>query len=369
MSNPIRQHYIPKSYLKNFGIQAKRSTILVDVHRIKEDILLEKVSISDICVQKNLYTLHDKKDEEKYALEVFYAENVDSEFPKVYEMLIDKKKQSLTPEEKYKVLNVCLSLYFRTPKYLNAANKVSDDIFDTAALTADAKSGLIKMELFGEPLEFHLDELDNYKKSYHLENQKRFHRNHLESWHNFTKYKFECNVNVIHVPDNTASLITCDNPVTIRGFKTNVFVGLFNPDNLITFPLDPNHFLEIHPNRMSDQSLMINRLEHDADFVFTTNAMTESNAVDQLIGKPGTIEKHFKLQEFYENPENAKRFEEKAKNRALKLSELLQLVNKYGFPSLQTIQKLKEMAADPDYKNDKQIEAMINRIKDTGNWH
>tara|TARA_R110002050_G_scaffold280438_1_gene427371 strand:+ start:75 stop:1181 length:1107 start_codon:yes stop_codon:yes gene_type:complete len=368
MSNPIRQHYIPKSYLKNFGTKGRKRTFLVDVYRINDKVELSGVSTSDICVQKNLYTIHTDEEKKKYALELFYAENVDSEYPNVYEILINPNIKHITPEQKYKILYVCLSLYFRTPTYLNYINRITDEAFDIASKTADVKSSLIKMNLFGEQLEFHLDELGGYKESYRIKNKKKFHLEHLEQWHKFIQYKYECNINVIKVEDKTAPIITCDNPVSIKGFKTTEFIGLFNSENVITLPLDENHFLEIHPNRMSDQSMIINRLEHDKDFVFTTNFITESNADDQLIGKLGSLKKHFAIQEEYNKEENRSKFVKKAKHRAEELMSLLQLVEKDGFPSVSVTSKLKEMNNDPHYKNDKQIDSMIKRVKDLGKW-
>ena len=298
-NQPIKQHYIPKSYLKNFAIMDKNSSYLVDAYKLDEEIMLSKVNTKSICVQKNLYTLKSREDEKKYALEIFYANNIDSEYPKVYKLLIDERITKITAEQKSQILYVCLSLYFRTPKYLNLSNKIIDKTFDQAKNYAD-ETGLIKMTYLGENLVFNVSEIEDYKNTFKLRNKSSFQITHLEKWIDFIKFKYECNINVIKISAKNSPLITCDNPISIREFETNRFIGLFNPKNVITLPLDENHFLEIHPNTFADNNTTVNRLTNDADYVFTTNAITQQNAENWLIGKPGSVDKHFALQNKYE---------------------------------------------------------------------
>ena len=154
MSNPIKQHYIPRSYLKNFAVEGRKRNHFVDVYKMDNDMLLEQISTKDICFEKNIYTIPAESNEIKYALEKHYAENVDSEFPKVYKLLIDQKLLTVTQEQKIQILYVCLSLYFRTPRILNHQKSFNNQIFDTASHTVN-KEGIIKMNLYGEKMEFH----------------------------------------------------------------------------------------------------------------------------------------------------------------------------------------------------------------------
>lgn len=365
MSQPVKQHYIPKSYLKNFATCKGKDKCFTDVYFLKNELLKNNIQIKTICYQKHLYTLDSKDEENKYALELYYANNVDSEFQKIYKLLIDKKIKTLTKEQKIQILYVCLSFYFRTPKHLNHINNFTESVFERVKLYAD-ENGMVKTKMFGDKEEYHISEIDKLKEESKKDSKNKFQIDHLEQWIEFVKYKYECTINVIEIKDNNANLITSDNPVIIRERYSNRFRGLFNPNNIITLPLDPKHFLEIHPNVISNNEYDIQRLIHDKDYVFTTNQITEENAEKLLIGKKGTIDYHFKLQDEYENNENPEKFILKAKYKAKSLSELLSLTKETGISSKQTIEHLKKMYSHPHFKGDEQIKSIIREYKEKG---
>ena len=366
MSEPIKQHYIPRSYLKNFAECKKKDNCYVDVYFKKDKIIRQHINTKTICFQKNLYTLQGKNDTNKYELELYYANNVDAEFQKVYKLLIDKKKKFLSKEEKMKVLYVCLSLYFRTPINLNHSNAFTDNLFEHLKLYADDK-GVIKTPMFGGK-EIHIDELDEIKQKSKEDTKTTFHIEHLQKWFDYVQHKYECTINVIEIQDKDAYLITSDNPIIIRERSSNKFEGLFNPNNVITMPLDPKHFLEIHPNTVANDEYEIQRLTHDMDYVFTTNAMTEQNAENIIIGKKNTLDYHFKLQDDYENNEKGEKFIEKAKFKAESLQMLLTLTQENGINSKEAIAQLKKMNSHPHFKGDEQVKRLVKQYEEYGWW-
>lgn len=125
MNSPIRQHFIPRSYLNNFAKHEKPDKYFVFARR-KEGVI--KISTKDICVEKNLYTLPTNEQTKKFAIEKFYADNVDSVFPEVYRILTNDSLVSIDFETRLKIINTALSLYFRTPKFLNKQNKIFEDL-------------------------------------------------------------------------------------------------------------------------------------------------------------------------------------------------------------------------------------------------
>jgi len=36
-NEPIKQHYIPRSYLKNFGVEGKNGNYFVDAYKLEDD--------------------------------------------------------------------------------------------------------------------------------------------------------------------------------------------------------------------------------------------------------------------------------------------------------------------------------------------
>jgi hypothetical protein len=327
MSNPIKQHYIPRSYLKNFGVQGKKGKYFVDVYRLEHDHLLEQIDTKDICFQKNLYTLPVESDDDKYALEKYYAEHVDAEFPKVYNLLIDENLHYVDARQKLQILYVCLSLYFRTPRVLAMSISMNEEIFNRTAQFPN-EQGVVKITVGETKIEFHLHDLEKVKNEYNEKSRQDFLVSHLEHWADFVKYKFDCTINVIKINNGNTPLITSDNPVSIRHINTNRFEGLYDPNAVITLPLDRSHFLEIHPNKYADGQTRINRLTHDQDYVFTTNGITASGATNFLIANKGDIDSHFNLQEHYEDPKNGPVAEAKAKYKLAQATSLIEIEKK-----------------------------------------
>ncbi len=368
MQNPIKQHYIPRSYLKNFALEGKKGKQFVDVFKLDDEILLKSVNTKNICFKKNIYTIPSELDETKYALEKHYAEHVDSEFPKIYKLLTDENVLVVTLEQKKQILYVFLSLYFRTPKILNLQNELNNEIFDTAAYTVD-ENGLIKMDLYGEKIKFHINDIEQIKKNYSERARISFLVNHLEQWPQFVEYKNDCTINIIKISDSDAPLITCDNPVIIRHMVTNKFCDIYDVNSVITIPLDPIHFIEIHPNKYANGQTRINRITQDSDFAFTTNKMTQENAEKLLIGYKGTIVKHFQIQSSYEDSKISEEIIYKAKFKFEQSLELLNLAEKEGAASKIFSNKLKELLKHPYFKDDIQMLNYKNSLIKIGKWN
>ena len=118
MSNPVHQHFIPKSYLKNFALE-KDKKFFVEAKLKREDSPKDRLlSINDICVDKNIYTLPiEEENDKKYSLEKFYAEKVDSLYPWIYKKLTDPNVVYINSFERAQIIMITMSLFFRTPKF------------------------------------------------------------------------------------------------------------------------------------------------------------------------------------------------------------------------------------------------------------
>ncbi len=361
---PVRQHYIPRSYLKNFATEKGKKTFVVDGYRFDDEVLLKDLSTKDICLEKHIYTIETNDESKKFALETYYADNVDSEYPNIYKILTDKSIKKVDKNQKFQILYVCLSLYFRTPHYLNQHNKITNEILDNAILYAD-KNGIVTLNYFGKQIKFNKDDIESIKKDFQKENKTIFHVKHLEQWMKFVHFKYGCVINVIEIEDKTAPLITCDNPVSIRHMKTNQFAGLFDIDSVITLPLDSYHFLEIHPNTYEDGDTVINRLIHDKDFTFTTNAITQTNADNWILSKSGNIDTHFKIQDHYEDEKNGEQFLEKAKYRAEEMQRVFSMTENEGF-SKNVFDEYKKLEKHPHFKDDQNLKKHITMMNEKG---
>ena len=110
--------------------------------------------------------------------------------------------------------------------------------------------------------------------------------------------------------------------------------------------------------------MKIHRLVHDKDYVFTTNAMIEENADNILIGKKGTLDKYFEIAEYYEA--NGDKFIEKQKFKVHSMQKVLSISQKFGFKSKEFNDYIKTLSKHEDFKNDSQIQSIINMLKKAG---
>jgi hemoglobin-like flavoprotein len=159
MNKPKHQHFIPKSYLNNFSFE-KDDTPFLKV-KFRNETEIKEISTSNICVKKNLYTLPIINDELKYSLEHFYADNIDSKFPKIYKILTDKNQTIIDINTKTEIISIALSLYFRTPKFLNYHNSVLEKIVSHYA-NKDIRP--TKFNYFGREVKIQKEEVEKLIK-------------------------------------------------------------------------------------------------------------------------------------------------------------------------------------------------------------
>ena len=92
-----------------------------------------QLATTNVCVQKNLYTFPLNTPGDRFAIEKFYAVEVDAQYPAVYEMLTNPNITVIGNEDKRKILNTVLSFIFRTPRFLNYKNEKLDSALNRMA--------------------------------------------------------------------------------------------------------------------------------------------------------------------------------------------------------------------------------------------
>jgi hypothetical protein len=88
MSKPVRQHFIPRSYLNNFSENEGDKYFIYGCRKGNNGII-SRLSTKDICLQRNLYTIPTNDETKKFAIEHFYDKNVDGVYPDIYNILTD----------------------------------------------------------------------------------------------------------------------------------------------------------------------------------------------------------------------------------------------------------------------------------------
>lgn len=365
MSKPRRQHFIPKSYLRQFS-DVDGDKAFVEAFNVNSGELKYSFSISNLCVSKNIYTLPAVDEKDKYVLEHFYAENVDAVYPEVYKLLTDHKVTKITEEQRHKILYTTLSLYFRTSRFLDENNEKLDWVIEQ--MTKDSQSGE-NAELFlhfgGRGYKFLRKDIEAVKEKIRFANRADFIFSHLEQWQAFVKHKNNSQIAVSYILDDI-NLISCDNPVRIYNHKVHA-KDIFNPDNSIQLPLDQKHLLWISPNNEDWDRDMIYRGVRDKWFAITSNHSIQKDATDWIFSKKGCISKHFEEKKKHDNfePENLQALED-IRTVATEMSKFLEFAQKNGMTSDVTLKRLRELKEIPALAKDIQFQMLCLELRMNG---
>jgi len=371
MSKPIRQHFIPRSYLNNFGTSNDGKNFIGAKNKESEKII--NVSTKDICVEKNLYTLPEVEGQNKFAIEHFYGDNIDGKFPKVYKILTDRNINDIDLETKELIISVALSLYFRTPKFLNQENRIFEELVTQAH--KKSKGGDFIIEYAGEEITINPEEVEQIIKEQKENNRIKFLSQHLEAYGMFVKSKIKDAINVYHIIDDS-ELITSDNPVIIRPHVDptdenfdeekyfSQYINPFDKRNTIHLPIDSKTILTILPNLDDFPDLKIRRLEKMQFDTVMYNHDLQKYSDSWILGSVESIENHLRDQIKFDKPtpENILMLD-KYKEKTIQLKELTDLIEKKGIQNKEVFEKAKYMETLDSVKEDPNFASVLKTIE------
>lgn len=356
MNNPVYQHYIPRSYLKNFGIPKGRVVLVDTIMRGKEEVV-KVLPTQAICAEKNIYTFGTNQPGDPYALEKFYAREVDAVYPKVYNTLVNSQVINITPEVKREILNTLLSLKFRRPMPLQGSIARLEEMFERMSARSSDPEVVITYQFGSTKSSYLFKDLDKELERQRMALKEDWLVEHFGQWQDFVTYKMSCGLDVIEVPSEIP-IITSDNPVSIFDLKGKLNLrNPLHPENMMEVPLDRTHYLVIHPNATSDGSYQrIHRSKRDKYFAAGVNHKTEQNSDRRLIAYPGDLKTHFNSQNDLnsDNPEHFIAFM-KSINETMQAAELGEIIAKHKgeifnqavADKVREIRKTKSMEGNP----------------------
>ncbi|MES2430785.1 MAG: DUF4238 domain-containing protein [Bacteroidota bacterium] len=365
MSKPRRQHFLPKSALRPFADvkDAKNDKYFVEVGNVKTKEVKYPISITNICVSKNLYTLPEAEGDAKYLVEKFYAENIDSEYPHVYKLLTDPKIEDITDEQRHKVLNVILSLYFRNARFLQEKNIEVDEMIERMGRDDfGSDDSILFLQYEKRKYNFKRTDILKIKEEIKINNRIDFIIQHLSDWQKFVKLKDQSQIGVSKIIGDI-KLITGDNPVRIYNEYGDTD-DIFNPSNSIQFPLDQEHLLWISPNSKEWDRNRIYRQVRDKWFAITSNHSIAIYASEWIISKQGAVGRFFREMEQYNSftPENKQNLDDII-TISTELPKLLKFMEANGGPFSEASKKrLNELNKCPIFSKDPQFQIFYNEI-------
>jgi len=355
MNNLTHQHFIPKSYLKNFAINQDNKFFVEGKLKKEAEPKENLICISNICVDKNIYTLPQIKGNDKYSLEKFYAVKVDNVYPKIYKLLTNPLITFITEEQRAQIIMTTMSLFFRTPKFLNLNELKTTEMIDYIVNNYTDNNGNVKFKSKEHDFDFHIDNIDKVKTQLKIKNKIKFLNEHLKDWYKFIQFKLNAGLTVCHIYDDI-ELITSDNPVIMHSVVGNPF-DVFDPTNIINLPLDNKHYLTIFPNTESSLPDRTFRIERDKMFALSTNLQIEENSEEWIIGKPGSIKEHIADQK---NTPMILQASQETNEKAFDIQELWKIVEQTGTIYHQEVaNKMKELLKKKIHQKEPQMQIMF----------
>ncbi|MEI6823594.1 MAG: DUF4238 domain-containing protein [Bacteroidota bacterium] len=267
-------HFVPQVYLKNFAhtIEKKgnKDHYYVSTFDKIDEREESKTDIEKICLKKKLYTIDSDKRQERESIENLYANTIESDYPKFYNIITDEKKFNISKEERGLIILTIINLQLRNPYLLNSINDFWMHLINTYnypdPLNVFTEKGKI---LF--PFETKsIDEIitDNKK-----ENKQFFINEHLKLTFNLVKSHFN-DIIFVDTDKSDVGFITSDRPVLCN--------DIASPFRL---PINRNFMLTIMPNK-ENIKYDISKIIRNNPFINarTFNILQYENATRQIIG-------------------------------------------------------------------------------------
>lgn len=249
-TEPIRQHLVPKLYLKNFAIDGKSVYV-----KQRESGTIFKANIEKIAVEKNFYTVNSLKD--KYEWEKRYATIIEPQFQKIIKKVIFngttplmKDRVNIISVEEKKMLSLLIVFQMMRSKKVREYEEKLYQKLGPKIITDTRR----KLEIFNR--QDILEKLDNYNFDDNLLKsilfELHFDIDSIEKYATILfdkKWLFYC----IDLRSKT-NFVSSDTPIIVIDSK-KINHGLFHcgissHNAVIGFPISPNVLLGMYSNEL-----------------------------------------------------------------------------------------------------------------------
>lgn len=317
-------HFVPQTYLRKFPKQPNCAKVCV-ANKHEEDKVFYALPRS-ICFKKHLYRLEGKTQEERQVVERFYSVQIESDYPKIYDLLVDPNKVDITKQERKSIIMTIISLYLRNIVWLTQRNIVFDRAIEEAHQIMLQSGGNKIVFPFGV-MNCEGKSVSDIKREVAEHNRQRFAIEHLLYVYRLVDLRIEDNITVIKLEDGMA-YITSDNPVVILGRDSQIVP--FNVENIISLPIDPKHQVLINPKSWGCGKDGISRWTASGNIgsvqEMINNGNQYKNAHNLIIGSQSGIENFKKLKLSYFKVATQEQLEQDGK----KFHKIIELMQKLG---------------------------------------
>lgn len=236
-----RHHFVPVCYLKNFARIAenkcKKTKYFVSIYDKMNDEEGINISVENICVNNNLYSLNSDKKEEIEYVENFFANTIEKDYPKFYKIITTNDTYSISMEERELIIITVLSLYLRNVFWLNNFNVFSNKL---SKYYCCLEKESIKYKLGDRIFSFKSKTLDEINFADKCSNRAAFVEVMLEMTYGLLESHYSDLIIIQNCSPNE-NYITSDHPVVCK-----------NISGSLRLPINHRQILTIMPNHKND---------------------------------------------------------------------------------------------------------------------
>jgi len=258
-----RQHYVPRTYLKNFAEPNGKEYIISALPKsdLKSDKIF-KASIKNIALENDLYTMPGETEEQKMIIEKFYANEFEKYYEEIYKLLTDEKTTTITTEQRELIISTVITMYYRTTHWINKSKALMSRVFHRLFILCE-QTGKDYFMFEDEKISIAGKTAEQFTKEYNTDRQPLMILTQLETAMKLIKLKVEnSSIMVSKLVDENFEFITSDNPVIARNPYEKEFIP-FDSNNIFYLPLDSNHMLKLIPEMKQGMENRIFRRQSD----------------------------------------------------------------------------------------------------------
>lgn len=267
MNEPIRQHLVPRCYLKNFALSRKKEWYIdaCDVNVKPERIF--NVNIKNVCVKTDFYTFKKLPDEQKRFLERYYSRTIESDYTEIYDTLINGK--SISGNKRFKIISFIICQYLRTSKLTNSFNKGWTKMLTNGYNLMQYHNSPEKKIFFdgGGHIDFTDKSLNEVINNANDENREFINIENYNRFKTITMQRINDGIAVYELHPNE-KLITSDNPVFC-------WENISDPSAIIRMPINSKYFVSLIP--FEDEDLF------DKKFIYRRKMDEEHSNIEAIV--------------------------------------------------------------------------------------
>jgi hypothetical protein len=304
MSETKSMHYVPQTYLKNFSKQ-KGNSYFIDALPAESSNSsdIKSINIKKVCAVNNLYALPGDTVEERQLIEKMFSELYEKNYNKLYALLTDPNRETITIEERYDIIAFVVAMFFRNISWYNFFYRINDDMIERG-YHMTKENGKDAFFINDEKIIITGKTVEEIKKEMRERDKVLISTVLVEKISQLIWIRLQNDIiTVIELNDNN-EFITSDNPVYCKG-EIGKRVIPMNPANALTIAIDNKHLVQLRPwaNEHDFDIKTLWRMDESGIVSYATTLSYNDAQVSQtsrfVLGSDSGLKKHLAKIERY----------------------------------------------------------------------